>query len=389
MMLVKRILLGFFLLPTFIVPSFVYALDLRTGSDISVPFVESDENRSENNIYIVSGNSHTEDKIKGDLSVLSGETTISGVIEKDLLVGAGKVTLTGEVFGDVRLAGGDVIIKGIVHGDTVVLGGDVRIEDGSDLRGDILIAGGRVFVDAPITSFLKIVGGHITINDKLSGNTEITTQQLIFTDKAEVSGTLLYFSPTSARQNEDTVLSGEINFNQINSITDSTVFKKVVLNFINFWVLLQFVTTLLISFLLVYIFKVFSQEVSDYALNSFWKSILFGILSIVLIPIISIIFFISLIALPISIMLMLTLTFMFVLAYSVAGIIVGMLIHKVMKKGEDPTVSFQSATIGVILLTVLQFVPYIGDLTRFIFFIIAIGTMSHYIYRHIRFNKTI
>ena len=70
-----------------------------------------------------------------------------------------------------------------------------------------------------------------------------------------------------------------------------------------------------------------------------------------------------------------------------AGIILGTLIHRLIKKADHTEINFQNTTIGVIILTVLQFVPVLGEITRLVFLVVAIGAIVNYLYQGIRFRK--
>lgn len=364
-------------------PNSAFALDLKTGSQINI----IPEEEISGNLYVAGGQSKVEGKIDGDLSLVSSFSNISGVIEDDLTLAGRQVDFTGEVKGDLRIIGGEVFIKGKVHGDTVIVSGDIHIEDKAELLGDILIVGGKVNVSAPINNYAKIVSGHISINDSINSSVDFTTQQLVLGENSEINGTLRYFSPSKLQQSLSASINGEVQYNQISSFRDSNIFKKVVLSFINFWILLRFVTSLLLAFLLVFIFKVFSQRVNDYAIENFGSSLLTGILFLILLPISTIILFVSLIGFPVAIILILVFIFVLTISSAIAGIILGTLIHRLIKRNEHTEINFQNTTVGVILLTVLQFVPFLGDITRMVFYFVAVGSIANYLYRSIRFRK--
>lgn len=366
-----------------ILPNSAFALDLKTGSQISV----SPEEEIAGNLYVAGGQSKVDGKINGDLSLVSSFSNISGVVEDDLTLAGRQIDFTGEVKGDLRIVGGEVFIKGKVHGDTVIVSGDIHIENTAELLGDILIVGGKVYISAPLNNHAKIVSGHVTMNGLMNSSLEITTQQLVFGENSVMNGNLRYFSPSKLQQSLSAVVNGEVQYNQISSFRDSNIFKKVVLSFINFWILLRFVTTLLLAFLLVFVFKVFSQRVNDYGIEHFGKSLITGILSILLVPLVTLVLFISLIGFPLAIIVAISFIFILTISSAIAGIILGTLIHRMVKKTEHTEINFQNTTVGVILLTVLQFVPFLGDITRMVFYVVAVGSIANYLYKSIRFRK--
>jgi len=393
-----NLLFSLILLSFFAVSQQVYSLDLRTGSDLNITDTTSATSTEaiKENLYLAGVRINASNNSPADLIALSSDVTLSGTVSEDASVLGRDIKITGETVGDLRVVGNNIFISGTVKGNTVIIGVNVYIDKTADLQGDVFIVGGKTNIDAPIATYSKIVSGLVTINSKISGRSDITTQEIILGDSADITGTLNYFSPERFEKTDNSKVSGKISFNQINSIRDSNIFKKVVLSFINFWMLLQFVTTLILSALLVFVFRVSSQKINNYALNNFGISILIGIFSLLVIPVVSVILFVSLIGLPLSVLLGLITTIILTLSWSMAGIVLGTLIKKVftkkdVKEGDEikttTEISFHYTTIGVVLLTVLQFVPFVGEVTRLIFFFVAVGAMMHYLYKSIRFNK--
>lgn len=366
----------------FLLPIFVNAADIRGGSEISIP----EDLNIEENLYIGSSKSNILGDVQGDLSVASGETFVKGVTDSDVLIVSGNARFEGESKGDTRIAAGNVYIKGKFDGDLAIVGGEVFIDKGTEVSGDILIIAGRVKFDTDTSNYMHIIAGEVIVNGTINGDSTITTQKLILNSGAVVNGTLNYFSPEKALENNGSKINGEVKYNQTRSIQDNGLIKQAILSFINFWIVLRFVTALLLSFLLVYIFKVFSQKVADYSLESFGTSLLIGLSVLVIAPVISVILFVSLIAMPIAFLLTFSFFFVLIISTAVSGIILGALIKKVIKKEDTAEVSFQTATLGIVLLTAVQFVPIAGDLIRLIFFTVAIGAISHHVYMNIRWR---
>ena len=83
-----------------------------------------------------------------------------------------------------------------------------------------------------------------------------------------------------------------------------------------------------------------------------------------------------------------TYIFALIITTSVASIAVGALIKRAFSKEDVLEVSFSTASIGVVILTLLQFVPFVGEVTRFVFFMAAFGAIWKYIYSQIRWGYT-
>lgn len=375
--------LTLFIFGIFTVPATVSAAVVRSNSEVEI---SSEETISEN-LYIASGRTTINGNVDGDLSVASGDVLLRGIVKDDVIIFGGDIEITGSVSGDLRIVGGDVRVSGHVDGDLLIVGGQVNILPDASVDGDILLVGGKILVEGPINTNLRAIGGNIELKGEIGGGANITTQRLDLESGTKITGTLNYFSPQEFRKGDNVEILGKINFNQISSLKENGIIQQAVVSFLNFWMLLKFVTTLLLTFILVYIFKVFSQRTIEDTFKSFLPSFVTGILVAIFMPVAIAVFFVSLILIPISILLILSYIFILILSTAISGIAIGALVKKAFSKSENFEVTFNTAVIGVVIITLLQFVPYLGEITRILFFMAAFGAIWRYIYRQIRWGN--
>ena len=354
--------------------------ELQTGNTISV------ENRTvSENFYTAGGSVKLNSTFEKDVFVAGGKIDVAGNVSGDLFSVGGETTVSGKVLGDVRIIGGHATISGEVQGDLMVVGTVITLDSSARILGQTIIVGGELFQDAPLTQSAKILAGVVSLNTTVSGETSVTTQKMIFGERAMISGNLRYYAPDKATRADGATTTGTIIFNEINSLSEIGIVKTTILNLLSFWIILKFITTLIIAFALVYIFRVFTQGINDTALDSFVKNTLVGAALFVATPIVVAVLFISLIALPIGFLILLAYIFILIVTPALAGIIIGSLVSRMFDKEEESQhhVSFKTAAIGVILFTAIQFVPFIGELTRFIFVLVALGATYRYTYKTI------
>lgn len=363
-------------------PQFSSAAEIITDDSVNI----ADDQVISENLYIGSGRAHLFGKSLKDTTVVAGQSILAGEYVEDVTVISG-ASFSDGVFGeDLKAVGSNVTVSGKVSGDLLIVGGTVKIEKRAELNGDVIIVAGTLVSKGQIKGDAKIVSGSVDIDGVVEGDMVVTTQNLEFGPEAEVSGIVNYFAPKKVELLEGTIISGDLIYNQINSIRESQVVERAVLNFFNFWMVLKFITTLVIAFLLIYIFKYFSQQIARSSKKSFLKMFVIGLLSLFLVPIISLVFLISLFALPLGIILMLFYGVVLLLSPAISGIILGFIVWKWIRPKDDIKVSFQTATLGVIILTLLQFIPYVGGLIKFIFFVVSVGAVYYYIIQRVRGN---
>ena len=369
------------------IPVSAGAAEIRSNNNVEI----GSEETISGNLYIAGGRSVVDGSVEGDLSVAAGDVYVTGTISDDVNIVGGDSAFSGSVLGDLRIIGGNIKVSGQIGGDLVLVGGEVSISPETSVGGDIILVGGRISLDGTglATTSLWAVGGNVKLKGELGGNNTITTQQLDLEDNTKILGALNYFSPGELSKGSNVDVVGPVNFNRVSSIKDNGVIKQAVISFLNFWILLRFITTLLLTFLIVYIFKSFAQKTAEYTLDSFFPSFLIGLLISILMPVIILILFMSLILIPISILLTLSYFFIFIVSTAVSGIAVGALIKKAFSKEGLIEVTFNTAALGVVIITLLQFVPFVGEITRTLFFLAAFGAVWRHIYTQIRWGDIV
>jgi len=333
------------------------------------------------NLYIGAGTTNISSDVNSDLTIIGGETHITSKVTGDIFVAGGEVTFDGQVEGDLRILGGEVTINGDVVGDLFVIGGQVFVSSDTTLLNDIVLVGGDINFEGDSGKKIKIVSASAKLNGNIDGEAEITSQSLSVGADSKIAGIFSYYSPQKFIKDDGSEITAQINYNEINTIRDTGFIKNAVVNFLNFWLLLRFITMLIIAFVLVSIFKVFSVQVNNIISNSFWKSLLFGFILTFIVPFLIIILMLSLVAIPIGLLLLISFVFVIIIAPATASIFIGSWLKKKFNKSDSLEVNFNNATIGVILFTALQFIPFVGGLLRIIVVFVATGAIFRYVFR--------
>jgi hypothetical protein len=369
----------------FLLPLISEAAIIRTDKTAIV----NQEEKITENIYLIGGEPRVFGEVSSDVFGVGNKVEITGIINGDILAAAGNVHIAGEIVGDVRVAGANVNIEKNISGDLVVIGSNVVINENVKVGGDIILIGGTVNLKNTSDKHVRIISGTTIVSGKILSSANITSERISILKDSEVAGELSYFSPRQAIIEDGSNVSGSVNFNQVDSIRENGLVKHTIVSFLNFWMLFRFVTTLILTFILVYVFKIFSQNTALQSVKNFWKSLLVGLLTFIFIPVAITILLISLILLPVAILLGMVYAGIFIISNAIAGIALGALLKKTFTKKNVLEVSFHTATIGVVVLTLLQFVPVLGDFTRYLFITAAFGSVWIYLYNKVRWGNSI
>lgn len=361
---------------------FASASTLKIGSDIQVLDSES----IQDNLYILGGTTKFDSKTLDDLVTLHGNGTISGEVFGDVVIIGGTTNISGIIHGDVRIFGGSVVVNSRIDGDLVVIAGNVTLEKGSAIIGDVLIMSGSAYLKGEIDGSLSGLINKIEISGEILEDSKVTSNNLTIKDDAYIAGELTYFSPTNAVVDQGAEISKPIKFNQVDSWREQDIVERTFVGFISFWKVLRFISTLFFALILVHVFRVFSKDVTDYILSSFFRSFAIGLISIVAIPLAAFILLISIVAFPIGIVMIALYTVAMMISTTVAGMYLGVILKRISKKGEQGVVTFASTAVALFIITLLQFIPIFGEIVRILVSITALGGISVIVYRSIRFH---
>lgn len=354
------------------------AFSIETATDVRIVGQKVEENT-----YVAGGSVTLNSEYTKDVFVAGGDVEIAGKIAGDLIVMGGETRITGQIAGDVRVIGGRATISGEVLGDLFIVAGKVDLINGAKISGESIFVTAEMKQLSILEKPSKILAGAIFLNSTVASSTEITTQKIVIGSLANITGELRYFAPNKAEVEDGSKITGDVSFNEIKTIRERGVVKSTILNLLSFWIIFKFLTTLILAFIATYVFRIFAQRVTDLAVGSIVRSFFSGIGALILIPIISIILLVSLIALPIGFLFMLAYVFILIISPAISGVIIGTLLFGIFEEGDKHQVTFGKSAVGIVLLTALQFVPVIGDLTKFVFTIIAFGAITRYTYGNV------
>jgi|GEM_PF-588407 len=114
------------------------------GTTVGGDYHVAEGDTIDEDITVSGGNAEIDGVIDGDLAVMGGEVDVNGAIDGDVAVFGGNLDILGTITGDAAVFGGNVKNKGIIEKDLLIIGGTVVLDSGSVVRGNINMVGGTV-----------------------------------------------------------------------------------------------------------------------------------------------------------------------------------------------------------------------------------------------------
>ena len=317
------------------------------------------DSTSKNYFYAGTEDVNITTPVKGDVFVVtSGNVTIDTDICGNAFICANTVTI-GEY---------SIIEASLFNAsNSLILSGDVGINVYNISKN--LTLSGTVDYDVFSSSAQSNLSGYI------SRNANISSENITISDELSIEGDLNYSSKKQVDIPENTV-KGKVNFSSINTDTEVSTITKMN----------DFLTSVLSLAVLAIVLFVIGKWlnckfISTYPdlVKNLPKSLLYGFLTLIVVPVISLILLIC----GVTINLAFILTALYLVLLLIASSIVIVILSKLV--AEKLNVKFEKANntlltiLSIIVLSIvyklIQLIPVLGSITIFAFLIIGIGIL--------------
>ena len=291
--------------------------------------------------------------ISRDLVLAGSRLEINGNTGDDVIGAGGELIVNGNVTGNIIAAGGSITVNGNVGGDVVAVGGQISLSRNSVVKGDVLLG-----------------GGEITLDGIVNGNGDISTGTLKTGDGFKLKGNLGLHADDYPSNLKDKVV-GNLNITQTNATENR--YGKTFEGFNIFSFILEVISAVALGFILIYLFPGFVGELEGLIKDSPLKAGLLGFLTLVFLPILSIILLITIFGWSLSFLTILFLALALLIATVPVKLLAGEMIYsKILRKDAGKMVYY---LVGAVIFGILFEIPFVGGLIHFIALLIGLGAI--------------
>lgn len=318
------------------------------------------------------------------------------------------VNVSKEILGDIYSAGKRVNVKENVDGDVIAFGETIDISS-NELNGNIRCGAQTLNINSEnvknITSFGQYInigenttakgvylsgeninfkgscegfyatGETIIINGKIDGDVDVTCDELIIADNGEITGNIEVYSPKEPIVNSNVSME-DIQYTKIENSTNENELKSLV----GFGTLISILASLVLGIVLYSIFKKFFISSDDLLIKEPLPIVIGGMASFILLPIVSLLLFFTIIALPLGIV---SLIMYFIVVY-LSPVIMGIIIGRIIMKNKNPYIQLG---IGILIIRVLTLLPMIGGFIWVVSGMITLGLIVYNFYKNIKYKE--
>lgn len=340
---------------------------------ISNVYAEDKEVKTYDGFKAIAGDKITlEENINGSAAIAGETIDLKSYINGNAFIASNTINLTGKIE-NAFLAGNTINIKGNIEKDAFIAANYVTISKDATLSRDSYIAAANIDISGNIERNISVAGEIVNINDaNIKGNVTIIASEIIIGNNVTIDGTLKY------NENIKSTIGEEATINNVEKIAIETQEKNDTTSYIKS--LIYSIVGLLVVFVVL-------QTIAPNLFNNISKTtqekknitnILFaGLASIILIPIISAVLMITTFGFSLSILLLTTYFVIMYLSTILSGYVLGEVIYqKLFNKNDNP---YAIGAIGIIILTLLKLIPYLGGLINLITISLGFGIVIYLI----------
>ncbi|MCL4390249.1 MAG: hypothetical protein M1484_02595 [Patescibacteria group bacterium] len=334
--------------------------------------IDSDFVRAANTIQI-------DGEIKGDAYLAGGLVTVNGKIDGDLFILGGKVNVNGEVDNSVRIVGGDVNINGPVGRNVALVCGNCVVTKQATIGGSLIAAAGNMELSAPqIGRGLRFLGNQLFLNSAVSNEAYVVAgKRFLLGPNASISGNLKYTGNSQAVLEPGATIGGTISYQKTTQSNDSPRFfgartlvaavdkLKPITEF------LGFVVMALVGFVLLGLFPRGFEKVARAIENRPTASFGWGILVAIGLPVLTVLFAITIIGIPVALVMLLLGYLIWLAAQYLMAFFVG---RKILLSRYGERRGW-ALVLGLFLIYLLGLIPVLGGLVKLILILFSLGGM--------------
>jgi len=377
--------IGIVLVGSFCLSS-VMAAEFRADKKWGNIFLDKDEKVK--NLYTVGNMVSIDSDIEKSLYVGGNVITVNGDIENNLCVGGSTIVIRGDVGDSVHAGGANILIESKIEEDLFIGGGNITISKSASIGGDLIIGGGTVDIQGSVAGNVLLGGGQVVINSKIGGQVDARVDELKLGPQAEITGKLVYKSPKEAFIDEGAKIFGGIDFTELKIKKVSwSKSKGMLFGILTLGFLIKLLMMIAAGLVLVYIFRNMIKWAIKESLSHFWVNLGRGFAALILTPIAAIIILITVIGAWLAGLISLAYILMIFLSLTLANIVFGSWLIKVVKKRDKYLVNWQAVVLGVIVLNIISLIPFVGWLVVFTFMLISLGALYRMVYQNVVLKK--
>lgn len=309
-------------------------------------------------------------EIRGDIIAAGQDIVIDGIVDGNINAVGYTIKAGGTVYRSVRLAGYKVTADGQILGNLLLAGAIARVSPTCEVKRDVNISSAIANVNGIILGKLDIQAEEVIISGTIDGDVNIHAEKSVRIERsAQINGSLHYNCPSRAKIADGAQIEGETKWKKATKSGDESgalwgLTKTVIL----------FIGAYIIGLILLWFCRPSCSSVRDIVTGQLGRSLGYGLVLFVVVPIALLLLMVTIIGIPLSLISLLLYIILFYVAKLFVAIAIGDKILNMLNHSGTKSQAL-SLLIGLILLTIIYKIPFIGWAVYLLSVMIGLGAI--------------
>src|SRR5450755_4601094 len=312
--------------------------------------------------------------VNGDLLAFGGTVEVRGTVKGDLVSFAKRIVVSGTVEGNIYTCSNSLELDGQLGHSIYALVQSLRVSDRGRVGEGLVVGAGDVSLEGEVTRSVTMFAGNADVSGSVGRELTMAGDNLTLTNTARIGGNL------SARVHElkNVHIADGATITGSRDIRVRERHNRFTSPHFYFFQAVWLAAAMLVGWLGLVLFPGFFQA-STHAVGSGRRSLGLGFAVLAGVPVAIIVIAITLVGLPASLMLLMA----YLAAIYLAQIWVGAFLGQMLLKPTGATKSdwLLGLLVGLLILTVVRFVPYLGTLVHFGVICLGLGAFVWQLHR--------
>jgi cytoskeletal protein CcmA (bactofilin family) len=348
-------------------PSF--ALERRHGEFVTVA-----ANETVDDTLLVAGNTvRVEGEVNGDLLVFGRSLEVRGTVKGDMVSFAKRTVVSGTVEGRIYNFSQSLDLDGQLGHSIYGWVQSLRVDNRGRVGEGIVVGAGDVSLEGEVKRSATIFAGNTDVSGNIGRDLTMAGGSLTLTNSARIGGNLC----ARVHRLKDVHIADGATIAGKRDIQVRVRKSQFTRPRFYFYQAVWLAAAMLVGWLALALFPGFFQA-STQAVGSVWRSLGLGVGILAGVPVAIIVAAITLVGIPVSLMLFAV----YLAAIYLAKIWVGAFLGRMLLKPAAATKRdwLLGLLVGLLILTVAGFIPYLGGLVRFGMVCVGLGAFSWQLY---------
>lgn len=339
-------------------------------------------------LFAAGGNVEVSEPVRGDVFIAGGRVLLAQPVGGDAFIAGGNVRINEKVAESLFAAGANVAIEGNIGRHARVAGGDVSIARGATVNGKATLGGAHVEVSGRVGKDLTIAADSARINGQIDGSIDVSARHIELGPDAVVEGKFTYWSPQAAAIDPAARIAGGTDYRPV-SMPEGMHTARIVALMVGKVFLL--IGLMVMGSLLVLLFPNFTGAVERAFTTNPGKSVALGLGLLIGLPIIGVLFMITLLGIPLGLTVFFLYPLVLMLGYLTAAVFIGDRGLSYLRKGRDLTIGIRIIGFvgALIALSLIGALPFVGGLIVFFLLVSGIGAWAVALYERYHAHKIV